>query len=40
MAPEISHAYEIEFDEKTKCSTLKEGYFWNQHQQADTKETV
>jgi DNA sulfur modification protein DndD len=40
MAPEISHAYEIEFDEQTKCSTLKEGYFWNEHQQADNKETV
>lgn len=28
MAHEISHAFEIEFDQQTKCSTLKEGYFW------------
>ncbi|MBJ2138209.1 DNA sulfur modification protein DndD [Paraglaciecola chathamensis] len=28
LAPEISHAFEIEFDQKTKCSTLSEGYFW------------
>lgn len=28
MAHEISHAFEIEFNEKTKCSALTEGYFW------------
>jgi len=28
MAPEISHAFEIEFNQVTKCSTLSEGYFW------------
>ncbi|WDE13492.1 DNA sulfur modification protein DndD [Thalassomonas haliotis] len=28
MSKNISHAFEIEFDQETKCSTLSEGYFW------------
>lgn len=28
MSHEISHAFEIEFNEQTKCSTLNAGYFW------------
>ena len=28
MANKVSHAFEIEFDQTTKCSTISEGYFW------------
>lgn len=28
LAPKISHAFEIEFDQQTLSSTVKEGYFW------------
>lgn len=28
LAPKISHAFEIEFNQQTRCSTVKEGYFW------------
>lgn len=28
IEPDVSHAYEIEFDQKTRCSSLREGYFW------------
>ena len=28
LAPKISHAFEIEFDQQTRSSTVKEGYFW------------
>ena len=28
LASKISHAFEIEFDQKTRSSTVKEGYFW------------
>ncbi|MDO6610516.1 DNA sulfur modification protein DndD [Shewanella sp. 1_MG-2023] len=28
---DISHAFEIQFDGTTKSSSLKEGYFWEQH---------
>lgn len=40
MSHEISHAFEIEFDEKTKCSTLKEGYFWKTNSVVTQKEVV
>ena len=29
LESDISHAYHIDFDEKTKSSTASEGYFWN-----------
>lgn len=29
LSPEVSHAFEIIFDEKTRCSSIIEGYFWN-----------
>lgn len=29
LSPEVSHAFEITFDEKTRCSSTTEGYFWN-----------
>lgn len=38
MAHEISHAFEIEFDQQTKCSTLKEGYFWKEVPKVKYKE--
>lgn len=28
LAPKISHAFEIEFNQQTRGSTVKEGYFW------------
>lgn len=28
LAPKISHAFEIEFNQQTRSSTVKEGYFW------------
>jgi DNA sulfur modification protein DndD len=28
LAPEISHAFEVEYDPQAGCSTYKEGYFW------------
>jgi DNA sulfur modification protein DndD len=28
LAPKISHAFEIEFNQQTRCSKVKEGYFW------------
>ncbi len=28
LSPHVSHAFEIEFDEREKASSLKEGYFW------------
>ncbi|MCH2192070.1 MAG: DNA sulfur modification protein DndD [Gammaproteobacteria bacterium] len=28
LAPKISHAFEIKFDQQTRSSTVKEGYFW------------
>jgi DNA sulfur modification protein DndD len=31
LKDDISHAFEIQFDGKTKSSSLKEGYFWEQH---------
>lgn len=40
MSHEISHAFEIEFDEKTKCSTLTEGYFWRTDSVVAQKEAV
>lgn len=40
MAHEISHAFEIEFDEKSKCSSLTEGYFWNDSSEVKYKEVV
>ncbi len=40
MSHEVSHAFEIDFDEVTKCSTLSEGYFWNVNTQSSQKETV
>ena len=40
MAHEISHAFEIQFNEQTKCSTLTEGYFWNADSVVNQKETV
>ncbi|MEQ9450492.1 MAG: DNA sulfur modification protein DndD [Pseudomonadales bacterium] len=30
LSPNISHVYEIQFDEDEKASTLREGYFWRQ----------
>jgi DNA sulfur modification protein DndD len=38
MAHEISHSYEIEFDQQTRCSTLKEGYFWQAGPKVKYKE--
>jgi len=40
MAHEISHAYEIEFDQQTRCSTLKEGYFWKEGPNVKYKELI
>jgi len=40
MAHEVSHSYEIEFDEQTKCSTLTEGYFWKTDAIVAQKEAV
>lgn len=40
MSHEISHAFEIEFDQQTKCSTLKEGYFWKASPEIKYKELV
>jgi DNA sulfur modification protein DndD len=40
MTHEISHAFEIEFDEQTKCSTLNEGYFWKTNPVVAQKEAV
>jgi len=40
MAHKVSHAFEIEFDQKTKCSTLKEGYFWQGSPEVKYKEVV
>lgn len=40
MAHDVSHAYEIEFDEKTKCSILTEGYFWKTDAIVAQKEAV
>jgi len=40
LSHDISHAYEIEFDQKTKCSTLSEGYFWNTNNKLAQKEAV
>jgi DNA sulfur modification protein DndD len=31
LKDDISHAFEIQFDGKTKSSSLKEGYFWEAH---------
>ncbi|WP_269518610.1 DNA sulfur modification protein DndD [Alteromonas sp. BMJM2] len=28
LQPEVSHAFEIKFDEATRCSSVTEGYFW------------
>lgn len=28
LQPEVSHAFEINFDEATRCSSVTEGYFW------------
>lgn len=28
IEPNVSHAFEIEFDQTNRCSNLKEGYFW------------
>ena len=33
MKDSISHAYQIHFDETTRCSSLTEGYFWQQSMQ-------
>ncbi|MGI2146653.1 DNA sulfur modification protein DndD [Shewanella frigidimarina] len=33
LRDDISHAFEIQFDGKTKSSSLKEGYFWEAHTQ-------
>ena len=40
MSHEISHAFEIEFNEQTKCSTLNEGYFWKTNPVVAQKEAV
>jgi DNA sulfur modification protein DndD len=40
LAHEVSHAFEIEFDQQTKCSTLKEGYFWKVTPEVKYKEVV
>lgn len=40
LSTEVSHAFEIEFDEKTRCSTLKEGYFWKTKQKHKSEELV
>ena len=35
LQPEVSHAFEINFDEATRCSSVTEGYFW-ENQRAET----
>jgi DNA sulfur modification protein DndD len=40
LKDDISHAFEIQFDGKTKSSSLKEGYFWEQHNQYDSQQNV
>jgi len=40
MSHDISHAFEIAFDEQSKCSTLKEGYFWKSNSIVTQKEAV
>jgi len=40
LSHEVSHAFEIEFDEQTKCSTLNEGYFWKNTPVVAQKEAV
>lgn len=35
LQPEVSHAFEINFDEATRCSSVTEGYFW-ETQKAET----
>ncbi|MFC0116920.1 DNA sulfur modification protein DndD [Pseudoalteromonas xiamenensis] len=35
LAPNVSHAFEIDFNQQTRCSSLKPGYFW-----ANIKEAV
>jgi DNA sulfur modification protein DndD len=40
LAHEVSHAFEIEFDQQTKCSVLKEGYFWKATPEVKYKEVV
>ncbi|KXI29582.1 DNA sulfur modification protein DndD [Paraglaciecola hydrolytica] len=40
MENNISHAFEIKFDQQTKCSTLTEGYFWKTSHQVVYKELV
>lgn len=40
MTEQVSHAFEIEFDQTTKCSTLKEGYFWKTGETLQYKELV
>lgn len=37
LSDKVSHTYEIDFDEKTRCSSVTEGYFW---QEANHKEAV
>ena len=36
LAEKVSHTYEIDFDERTRCSSITEGYFWQdkQHKEA------
>ncbi|WP_218312572.1 DNA sulfur modification protein DndD [Alteromonas antoniana] len=37
LSDKVSHSYEIDFDEKARCSRLNEGYFW---QEENHKEAV
>lgn len=38
LSTEISHSYEIEFNQVTKCSTLNDGYFWKTDININKKE--
>lgn len=35
LSDKVSHAYEIDFNEKTRCSNVQEGYFWQEAKQME-----
>ncbi|AXR08257.1 DNA sulfur modification protein DndD [Salinimonas sediminis] len=35
LSDKVSHAYEIDFNEKTRCSSVQEGYFWQEAKQME-----
>jgi DNA sulfur modification protein DndD len=38
IEPDVSHAFEIEFDQQAQCSSVKEGYFWNNSRKVNKLE--